>query len=419
MGEETIELVNREETAGWSRRELLVMVGLMSLFMAEGVELYLPGVITEAVSCAMELSRVPEVLLGSSLYIALTVSTLGAGYLANKWGTRNVIILSMYLSVISIILCVSLPDSYTLILSRALIGLSLGLTFGNAITYLGNNLAPAHRVLGLTITVMCFTVAAAWISLFGFLILDIVGWRIFVAVSSMPLFVLPLILFHFYLPESQEVECDEVGGQSFKPLSIDILQNKRFVKRLLLDFSVAFIGYGEILLLPILIRYVNKEHNMTDEGGCATSAVQGEELLYLTIAGAAHIAGRSMAYIIRRHVTFQMNVTLSGFFLILCHISILVFSDNKAVIVTAMGLVKLFYAMAIMDIGYMSTDVEYFGSENYKNANTISFTVSALGGAAGVANAMIINSPDAVWAPLLMCVILMVTGWSVNDFERD
>ena len=126
-----------------------------------------------------------------------------------------------------------------------------------------------------------------------------------------------------------------------------------------------------------------------------------------------------MAYIIRRHVTFQIDVTFSGFFLTLCHISILVFSDNKTVIVTAMSLAKLFYGLAMMEITYMCTAVDYFGSENFKNANTVGLTVAALGGAAGVTNALIIDSPDAVWAPLLMCVILMVTGWSVNDFKRD
>ena len=62
------------------------------------------------------------------LYITLAIALVISGSLSDWFGRRELLLFSLYLSVLSSVLCAIVADYNSLLLSRALIGVSIGLS---------------------------------------------------------------------------------------------------------------------------------------------------------------------------------------------------------------------------------------------------------------------------------------------------
>ena len=161
----------------------------------DGVELYLPGVVTQKVSCELGVSSFQEGILAVILYVFQGVAIISSVPLAKKFGERSVLLLSLYSSILVTILCSLVPNYYTLLISRALIGFGCGLN-ATTIGVLGaknissKDILPAFSFIHAS---LAFTLGGGWASLLGWLLLDTLGWRIFVLLTPVPLFIPPLV----------------------------------------------------------------------------------------------------------------------------------------------------------------------------------------------------------------------------------
>ena len=65
-------------TSGWTKKDGLLLALAAMVKFGDGVEIYLPGVITQLVSCELGVSKFEEAVLGLSLYAAMMVSIFSA-----------------------------------------------------------------------------------------------------------------------------------------------------------------------------------------------------------------------------------------------------------------------------------------------------------------------------------------------------
>ena len=70
-------LPKEKSTSGWTKKDGLLLALTAMVKFGDGVEIYLPGVITQLVSCELGVSSVGEGVLGLALYAAMMVSILG------------------------------------------------------------------------------------------------------------------------------------------------------------------------------------------------------------------------------------------------------------------------------------------------------------------------------------------------------
>ena len=107
-------------------------------------------------------------------------------------------LISLYLSSISTIVFAIVANYIELLLSRALLWFSIGLNFAVhcvMIAQLISNKAFLDDIV--IISSLMYSVGGAWFtSVLGYLLLDVVGWRIFILLTSLPFFIPPIIMLH-------------------------------------------------------------------------------------------------------------------------------------------------------------------------------------------------------------------------------
>jgi MFS family permease len=204
----------------------------------------------------MKLTSVWEGTLECIQYFTLAAATFIAGLLANRFGCRKVTLFALYLGALSSVVCAIVANFATLLLSRALIGLSVGLNVlhGVMIGKLGSNKAIIDDIV--MISSMMFSLGAVWSSVLGYLLLEEMGWRTFVLVTSLPMFIPPIIILHCYIEEGTYSEPEEEREEIMKKEIQTFVPNyaARVTKLGLFAATSLFLGWMTTLLVPSLIR---------------------------------------------------------------------------------------------------------------------------------------------------------------------
>ena len=87
-------------------------------------------------------------------------------------------------------------------------------------------------------------------SVLGYLNMDKLGWRVFVVLTSLPVFIPPFIILHFFIfPKQEESEEDEVDAES------EVIA--RTCKAALFIETGFFESWSTILLIPAIIKMLN------------------------------------------------------------------------------------------------------------------------------------------------------------------
>ena len=408
-----------QNRVGWTKLEVLVVAAMSSILLAEATEIYLPGVITQAVACQLNLSPLTEGILGVSVVFFLSIGVLPSGYLSKRFGTRKVLLVSQYIAAGSICFCAVLPGYYTLLLSRALIGISAGFIYSIVHLAIGRQVRKVNVPLGNTIVCIAFSVGSAWASFMGFLLLERLGWRVFITCVSLPLFVLPIVLLQFVITEESETD-QEILTNDTEPFPIkQCLSNTRLIKRIIMDVTSFFLGYGHILLLPFLIHYANSAAQKAETKKC-DNVVQGSELLYLTAAGVANILGRILGLLIQRVMTYRAHLSTLAALQFLSHLAPFLWLDIRVVAIS-MILSKLWYAMSRLELSQQMSDhdSDYFvEKEHHSEAMSLSLSMGLFGGTIGAINAVAVPSGYVLLAPMVVSVVMFLTAMSITDYQR-
>ena len=111
----------------WTRKDIHLTVLVTLITFGDAVEIYLPGVITQSASSELGVSQAQEGLLGIILYLCLALSYFVLPAIKSKMKRREALLVSLYISILSTVVCSLVPNYWTLIVSRALLGLCIGL----------------------------------------------------------------------------------------------------------------------------------------------------------------------------------------------------------------------------------------------------------------------------------------------------
>ena len=139
-------------------------------------------------------------------------------------------------------------------------------------------------------------------SVLGYLTLDKLGWRVFVVLTSLPVFIPPIIILHFFIfPEQEESEEDEVDAES------EVIA--RTCKAALFIATGFFESWSTILLLPAIIKMLNMKQGSAED---CEHITRGLELFLLALVAFAKVGGRISFYFLYRKIRFLNNVCFPG-----------------------------------------------------------------------------------------------------------
>ena len=311
----------------------------------------------------------------------------------------------------------------TLLLSRALIGFSVG--FNLSVSYvLQVELASSKKVLDtlLLASSLGYSVGSIWVPVIGYFILDLLGWRTFLLIASLPIFIPPILILHISIAKKTNLEVSNQLTEQSENGETEAVEVPNFKMRLLKLslFSIInnYQGWGTILLLPSLIRLFNVKEVGGEVGGednnCETITQGTEFFLLAFVAGAAGI-GRIASPIIRTRIGFRMLYTSLAVIVLVSYMMLLLIEQNLIVIVVMSFVGKLVYGMISMEKTYISYDVQYLGTKGLAIGSGIIQGASSMAVVAGTTLVSFASPQIAIIVGLVLSIVQIFVVNSMGE----
>ena len=234
------------------------------------------------------------------------------------------------------------------------------------------------------ISCLMYAVGGVWSAALGYLLLDAIGWRIFILLTSLPIFIPPIFMLHFCFagPARPKIQEEKIPITEKETTAV-IVPNlvARTVKLGLYCAVNTFQGWLTILLVPSMIQMLNIKE-AESQSDCSVTATQGSELLLLGLVTFAAILGRLFIHYTRKKIPFrtmQVGVALLN---VLSFAAMLV-DDNLVLVVATNFTVKLLFGITAMSSSYILYDVEYFGAARFALGSSVAHAVGLAGGVIG------------------------------------
>ena len=405
-----------------TKSDYLLILLMILLKFGDSIEIYLPGVITQTVSCELSVSDIEEKVLAVIFYLSFSVTTLISAPISNRLGERLTLIISLYLSIVFAIICAIVPNYYTLLLSRTLTGICVGLngcTSGIFLAKLGSSKEIVSKGSFLA-EALAMPVGATWVSVLGWLFLGLVDWRVFILLTSLPLFVPPLLILHFYFDEKHMTQREDAeddlprkesdavpATESDRLIDGQDIPNfaARVLRASLLLFSNFCLGYATIILVPWLIRSnkVASHLNEASKSKC-DYVVQGDDFLILTmVTGVPNIIGALLGYALWGRVKFlvlQITITI----IMALGFGIILFQPGFAASMVLLALSKLCYSMQGAELAILHFDRDYYGEQRFELGSCLTGAAANMGGLVGTSLAAFLDPYYAISVFLVVAV---------------
>ena len=251
----------------------------------------------------------------------------------------------------------------------------------------------------LMISCLMYSAGGVWSAILGYLLLDVVGWRIFILLTSLPFFIPPICMLHFCIEEKSGPKTGQIEDEENQTVKKETVTVPNFVARTtklgLFCFSFFFQGWLTILLVPRLIQ-VFKIKDAESNSDCSSTATQGKELLLLAFVTFAAILGRLSTHFTREKFSFRKSQVIFAILNVACFGGMLA-QDHLVVVLAFNFIVNFLYGVSYMASSYIVYDINYFGADRFALGSSVAIAVGLMGGACGTAM--------AAFAPLLPVII--------------
>lgn len=192
------QLINRSALTGWQKRLIALCFVVVAL---DGMDIALMGFIAPALKASWGVSNHQLGVVISAALIGLALGAMVAGPLADRYGRRVMILLSVAFFGVWTLATASAQNIEQMMLFRFLTGLGLGAAMPNVGTLVAEYAPERRRSFLITVVFCGFTFGAASGGFAASWLLPRYGWHAVMLMGGvLPLLVLPLLLRG--LPES-------------------------------------------------------------------------------------------------------------------------------------------------------------------------------------------------------------------------
>ena len=136
-----------------SKIQILALFSAILAKLGDSVEFVLPAAFTQPVSCELGLSKRQENILGLVLYLSTAAFSKVTIPFLKKLPRRQVILFSLYMSIIVSVLCAVMPDYASLIASRIVLGMTVAVSLTLLSVYIVEN-SPNKKFYAMAAVIM-------------------------------------------------------------------------------------------------------------------------------------------------------------------------------------------------------------------------------------------------------------------------
>ena len=306
--------------------------------------------------------------------------------------------------IIATIFCSLVANYWSLVLSRALLGLCIGLNWsvGGLIYSEGASSYPVYNV-GKIIANISGTLGAGWVAILAYLLLEKLRWRYFIVLTSIPWFLPPIFLVHCVLTEANNDEVSRTEQE--EPDVIEVTGFKvRLLKGCIVNCISSLQGLGNILLIPAVLSYIDKDMD------------QSKQLLILALEfGGAKLLGRIFGVLLMKNIRFRVLQPTMAIIIASSYLAIVLKGDSLLVTVIALGIVNFCYIVTQFELNLMEFDKHFFGTEGLVLAVGLMAGSGMVGATIGAINAQFLSTPVAVKSTFVLSCIQIITFLCIHE----
>ncbi|RNL87548.1 MFS transporter [Halostreptopolyspora alba] len=179
---------------------VLVLCGVLILF--DGYDLVVYGNVVPALLAepGWGLTEVDAGRIASLTLVGMSVGALLAGLLADRFGRRRVIMMSVLVFSTSMAACALATLPLLFEVARALGGVGLGAMFPSATALIMEFARPGRQAMSYSLAFFGYLIGGIAAAGLGMLLIEQFGWRTMFWIGAVPLLLFPVLLRH--LPES-------------------------------------------------------------------------------------------------------------------------------------------------------------------------------------------------------------------------
>ena len=260
------------------------------------------------------------------------------------------------------------------------------------------------------------TVGGVWSAVLGYLLLDLLGWRFFILLTSLPVFVPPILMLHFCFVNTAGPQVENEENQTIEK-EVVIVPNflARTIKLGLYSAISTFQGWLTILLVPTLIQML-KIKEAEPNSDCSVTVTQGWELLLLGLVTFAAIIGRFFIHHMRKRVSFRkLQVVVA--LLNVASFAAMLAQHNLPVVVVTNFIVKILYGITAMTYNFILYDIGYFGTARFALGSSVALAIGLFGGVAGTAMVAFVPLFAVIITALVLSAIEIFVVLSMTEVE--
>ena len=208
---------------------------------------------------------------------------------------------------------------------------------------------PRAISLGATGNTIGLSLGSLWVFVLAYFSFESLGWRHFILVTSIPLFVPPLVVIHCILPR-----CGVDRSSGTVTEVIDVPDWKiRLAKLSILGLLSCIQGHASILLYPEFVQ----EYNLLSEEDPCRAVMRGSQyLLAGGVMGLANVMGRVVGRAMLKRLSFRSYFFLTSLLTALFYGLLLVPGTGLVVRTLLTAATKFLFALQLFDIMQMGFD---------------------------------------------------------------
>lgn len=182
----------------FNRFHLGLLICCCFIIVFDMFDLVIYGSIIPILMKEWSISPVQAGAIGSYGFFGMMLGAIFFGVLADKFGRKNILILSVVLFSIFTFLCAFAPDPLSFSIFRFIAGVGIGGVLPNVIAIM-TDYAPKHLHNRMVSIVMCaFSLGGILAGLVGIYFIPLMGWKSVYWVAAIPLLLIPIMVKYFH-----------------------------------------------------------------------------------------------------------------------------------------------------------------------------------------------------------------------------
>lgn len=193
-------LIDILERAQISKFHYILLILCCLIYALAAMNVMLIGTTLPSISIDWELDQLTKGLLLSSGYVGMFIGALGFGAIADAFGRKKTLIMTVSILGIFTGLCSIAWDVPSMSLLRFLAGIGLGGVLPQPGVYISEYIPASKRGLFIGLVESSWVYGVLLSITFPFVLIPIFGWRLTFLVAFIPLILIPFII--VFMPES-------------------------------------------------------------------------------------------------------------------------------------------------------------------------------------------------------------------------